>query len=317
MNSSKFDVIVVGELNVDLILDGLSGKMPQLGKEIMADSMSLTLGSSSAIFASNLSMLGTKVMFCGLIGDDSFGQLVMDSLEKSGVDTTGIMITDKYVTGITVACSYGNQRAMVTHGGAMEYLRLDDIPADRIRQGRHLHLSSVFLQKIVTQDLVGLFSRAKKEGLTTSFDPQWDPDEKWDLDLQALLPLVDLFLPNIEEIKHLTGTDSLDEAMRAVSGFSNIVVVKDGVNGAHLWSGGKKVHQPAFLNPGVVDTIGAGDSFNAGFIHRFVSGRPLHECLEFAALTGAISTCKPGGTAAFQDLSIAKQIARDVFQKKL
>jgi sugar/nucleoside kinase (ribokinase family) len=199
----------------------------------------------------------------------------------------------------------------------MEYLRIDDIPADWIRLGRHMHLSSAFLQKSLTQDMVRLFSRAKKEGLTTSFDPQWDPDEKWDLDLQALLPLVDVFLPNIEEIKHLTRTDSLEEAIKAVSGFSNIVVVKDGVNGAHLQSNGKHVHQPAFLNPDLVDTIGAGDSFNAGFINRFVLGHPLDECLDFAALIGAISTCKPGGTAASQDLSIARQIARDVFHRKL
>ena len=318
MNQNKpFDVIVVGELNVDLIFDGLDGKMPELGKEILADEMILTLGSSSAIFASNLSMLGAEVTFSGRVGQDNFADLVMTSLKNRGVDTSGILASDEYNTGITVACSYGEERAMVTYPGAMDHLCLEDIPVSRLQQGRHMHLSTIFMQQGIRPDVISLFKRAKEAGLTTSFDPQWDPEEKWDLDLQAFLPFVDVFLPNIEEIKYLTGSNSLDEALEQVSDVAHIVVVKNGSKGAHLWSKDMQLDQPVFLNPNVADTIGAGDSFNAGFISRFVQKAPLKECLEMGALAGAINTTRPGGTTAFSDLDLIREIARSEFNREI
>ena len=96
-----FDVLVVGELNVDLILNGLQS-MPVVGKEILAEAMTLTLGSSSAIFASNLSCLGTKVAFLGRVGDDSFGSLTIESLRAKGVDTRLLIHTPEHATGATI-----------------------------------------------------------------------------------------------------------------------------------------------------------------------------------------------------------------------
>ena len=154
MPARPFDVIVVGELNVDLIFDGLDGKLPEPGKEILASEMILTLGSSSAIFASNLSTLGASVSFTGKVGKDNFADLVLGSLEQQGVDTSGIVVSREFATGITVACNYGEERAMVTHAGAMEQFTLEDIPPGRLEQGRHLHLSSAFLQKGLKPDPV-------------------------------------------------------------------------------------------------------------------------------------------------------------------
>jgi sugar/nucleoside kinase (ribokinase family) len=310
-----FDVIVVGELNVDLIFDGLDGKFPEKGKEILAREMTLTLGSSSAILASNLSTLGVSVSFTGRVGKDSYADLVLGSLEQKGVDTSGILVSAGEATGVTVAFSYGEERAMVTHSGAMEHLTLDDISPERLEQGRHMHLSSAFLQKGLKPDLVRLFRMAREAGMTTSFDPQWDPDEAWDIDMEEFLPQVDLFLPNLEEIKHLTRTRSLEEALFAVKGKARVVVVKDGSRGAFLQSDDLRLHRPVFHNPRVVDTIGAGDSFNAGFISGFVNGASLDQCLRLGTLAGAVNTCRPGGTGAFADLQTARAIARDTFNE--
>src|SRR5262245_23298215 len=115
----KFDVLVAGELNVDLIMSGIQ-KFPELEKEIMADEMLLTLGSSSAIFASNLSTLGSTVAFTCMIGKDAFGELVLDSLKKKKVNCDFVTQSSEHKTGCTVAMIFGNERAMVTHGGAME-----------------------------------------------------------------------------------------------------------------------------------------------------------------------------------------------------
>ncbi|HLU88373.1 MAG TPA: carbohydrate kinase family protein, partial [Cyclobacteriaceae bacterium] len=141
----KFDALVVGELNVDLILNSIEA-FPKIGTEILANEMTLTLGSSSAIFASNLSSLGMRVGFIGKLGKDVFGKLVLDSLTASGVDTSMIIQDDAVNTGATIVMSFGEERAMVTHMGAMESLNLEDIRPEMLRQARHLHLSSVFLQ---------------------------------------------------------------------------------------------------------------------------------------------------------------------------
>jgi sugar/nucleoside kinase (ribokinase family) len=305
---NSFDVLVAGELNVDLILDGFV-KMPEVGKEILADRMTLTLGSSSAIFASNLSTLGSRVTFAGTMGKDRFGDLVSDSLLSRGVDTSNLLVLPTAVTGATIVLNYGEDRAMVTYPGAMSVLKASDIKNEALQGSRHLHVSSVFLQPALKPGLPELFSRARDLGLTTSLDTQWDPDEKWDLPLRQLLPLVDIFLPNMTEFMSLTHSHTLEEGLSKVASFANTISVKDGSNGAWLWNRGELLHQEAFLNRDVADCIGAGDSFDAGFIHYFVQKKNLKKCIEFAALAGAVNTTAAGGTAAFSSMEAFRETA--------
>lgn len=308
----NFDVIVVGELNVDLILNQIAS-FPTIGKETIAKEMTLTLGSSSAIFASNLSSLGVRVGFIGMLGKDMFGDLVMEKLEDAGVDTSMVMQSQSVQTGATVVLNFGEDRAMVTHMGAMEHLYLEDVQVDWLRQTRHLHLSSIFLQPGIQKDLLKLFKMAKEEGLTTSLDAQWDPAEKWDLNLQELLPYLDLFLPNEKELMKLTGTANLDDAISALKESETITVIKMGNKGSLSIHKNKQLHLPPFLNKNVVDAIGAGDSFNAGFIAKFIQKKPLDSCQEFGNLIGAISTTASGGTGAFKMPGIIKDIAKEKF----
>jgi len=308
----QFDVLVVGELNVDLILNTID-KFPEIGKEVLAQQMTLTLGSSSAIFASNLSTLGTRVTYAGKLGRDSFGDLILSSLKTKGVDTNNIVVTTDQYTGATIVLNFSEDRANVTYPGAMSQLTRADIPVEKLKQARHLHLSSIFLQPGIRKDVVALFKEAKDLGLTTSIDPQWDPAEKWDLDLKALLPYVDVFMPNLAELKALTGVVDLHEALASLQRYGHTFVVKNGSDGAYLWDGQSLHHQRAFLNTTVVDSIGAGDSFDAGFIHRYLQQRSWQECLEFGALTGAINTTRHGGTGAFENLNLVKTIAQSTF----
>jgi sugar/nucleoside kinase (ribokinase family) len=313
-----FDVIVVGELNVDIIMNRID-KFPEMGKEILARNLDLTLGSSSAIFASNLSALGGRIAFIGKIGKDGFASTVIESLQMKNVDTSHIVRSDRFNTGATIVLNFGQDRAMVTYPGAMEDLKLDDIDFDFLSKAGHLHLSSIFLQPGIKDDLPLLFSRAKKDGLTTSLDPQWDPAEQWQVDLPGLLPHLDVFMPNLSEFLLLTRTSSLEDGIEQIKPFapSLVLVVKDGSNGAYLWDSKTLIHQPAFLNKNVVDCIGAGDSFNAGFIHEFARGAPLHKCLEFGTLIGAISTTHAGGTGAFSNMDAIHELALKYFNKKI
>jgi sugar/nucleoside kinase (ribokinase family) len=190
---------------------------------------------------------------------------------------------------------------------------LQDVTTDILRKAKHLHLSSVFLQTGLIKDIVRLFRTAKEAGLTTSLDPQWDPAEQWDIMLDQLLPYVDVFMPNINELKALTRKDDLTAALDVLKPFAHQVVIKHGSEGAYLWDGKELLHQGAFLNKEVVDSIGAGDSFDSGFIHKFISGASGKQCLEFGALTGAINTTRAGGTGAFENLALVKTIAATTF----
>ncbi|RLD33095.1 MAG: carbohydrate kinase family protein [Bacteroidetes bacterium] len=314
--SSHLDVIVIGELNVDIILYGMD-QLPSVGKEVIAKEMKVTLGSSSAIFASNLSSVGTKVGFIGKIGNDNFGKIVIGSLEDRKVDTSHILRSDVLNTGITMVLSFDQDRANVTYPGAMDELYLSDIDLGFLKQAKHLHLSSTFLQPGIKNDLPMLFSNAKKLGLTTSLDPQWDPQEEWDLPLEELLPYVDVFMPNEKELMGLTRTGSIKKGIDKIKAFANIVVVKNGSEGSWAWNGEEIIHQTAFLNSNVVDCTGAGDSFNAGFVHQFINEATLSKCLEFGSLLGAINTTRAGGIGAFSDLALIKSIAEETFKYKI
>ena len=313
--NKQSDVLVAGELNVDIILNQIN-KFPVIGKEVLARQMTITLGSSSAIFASNLSVLGTKVAFAGKLARDSFGNLIMESLQTKGVNTDNITFTEKESTGATIALSFDEDRAMVTYPGAMSLFKMEDIAEAVFGQARHLHMSSVFLSTGLKKNIHELFRKAKSSGMTTSLDPQWDPDELWDIDFKALLKDVDVFMPNENELRAITGIADLSEAADRIRHRTNTLIVKAGREGAYLWKGDEYIHQPAFLNDKVIDTIGAGDSFDAGFVHKFVQGKPLEECIEFAAMAGAVNTTRAGGTTAFESLEQIKMIAASSFKYK-
>ncbi|MFC4221291.1 carbohydrate kinase family protein [Flagellimonas marina] len=308
----KFDVIVVGELNVDLILNQIVG-YPEIGKEVLADHMTLALGSSSAICASNLSSLGLNVGFIGKLGKDLFGKFIIQELQKKGVDTSLIITDANLITGATIALNYNEERAMVTHQGAMTHLGIDDIKKEDLRLAQHLHFSSYFFQPGFHNELHNLFKTAQNEGLSTSLDVQWDPSDQWDLDLEKVLPALDVFIPNEAELLKLTKQENLTEAIDVIKEKCNQLVVKCGNRGSVLCYDGKKVEKNAFTNKNVVDSIGAGDSFNAGYISKYVKGKSPEECQEFGNLIGAISTTDSGGTAAFKDLDSIMKIAKEKF----
>lgn len=307
-----YDVLVVGELNVDLILNGIES-FPEMGKEKIAKQMSLVMGSSSAIFACNLASLGNRVGFIGKIGNDSFGDLVISNLEKKGVDTQLIIRSDSTFTGATVVLNFEQDRAMVTCPGAMESLSVKDIPFLEMGKARHLHLSSYFLQPGIRGDVAEIFRTAREKGLTTSLDIQWDPEEKWEFDYKSVLPYVDIFLPNESEIKALAAETDTLRALDKIKRYANSIALKCGERGGMLWEKDELIRRQAYTNDRFVDAIGAGDSFNAGFIHRFLQGAPGTSCLDFGNLAGAISTTAAGGTGAFTTPGEIMQLARTRF----
>jgi sugar/nucleoside kinase (ribokinase family) len=297
----KWDVIVVGELNVDIILNGIHS-FPEMGKDIQADDFSFVLGSSSAICASNIASLGARVAFCGLIGKDYFGDFVLEQLKARDIDTSMVIRTDEDRTGMTFILNFDNDRASVTYHGTMALTTPEMIPFEDLDNGSHFHLSSCFLLPEILPRLPEIYQRAKNSGLTTSLDPQWDPRERWDLDLGATMDYLDVFFPNETELLNITNGKDLKDAMKNTCKGDGIIAVKQGTLGSTVYSERSGfIHQGGYLNPDIADAIGAGDSFNAGFIYQFIKGSELEECQDFGNLTGAFSTTKSGGTAAFSE----------------
>jgi sugar/nucleoside kinase (ribokinase family) len=308
------DVLVIGELNMDLILAEIQ-KFPELEKEVIANKLNFTLGSSSAIFASNLSSMGSKVAFSGMIGNDFFGEKVLDALKEKNVNTDSIVSSDKYQTGVTVAMNFGDERAMVTHPGAMNYFGNSNVSDQLLKSVKHLHISSIFLQRQLNADLMTLLKRAKSFGLTVSIDPQWDPSEKWELDLNNIFEYIDVFLPNAAEWLALTKSTNIEESLLKYKTFKVIIVVKNGAEGAYCLGGGEVIFQPAFVCHNYIDAIGAGDSFDAGFINLFMEQKQSKECLKNACLMGALNTTASGGVAAFKSKSHIAMALKNYFNQ--
>jgi sugar/nucleoside kinase (ribokinase family) len=296
----RFDVTIAGELNLDLILYGLPEQlMPE--RELLADRMMLTLGSSSAIVAHNLSSLGSRVGFQSRIGDDPLGRISLERLQESGVDVSKVrVVPGASTTGLTVILHHAHWRNILTYAGTIAELTWDDLDLEYLADSRHFHFSSYYLQKSLRPRVAELFRHLKSKGLTISLDTNDDPDDRWEGGLHELLPHVDVFLPNEREACKAAGTKTLEDAIGKLSEMVPLLVVKLGRKGALAQKGSERfTAETKEVVP--VDSVGAGDSFDAGFLHEYVRGSDLAKCLAGGNAAGALSTTRPGGTEAFRD----------------
>jgi sugar/nucleoside kinase (ribokinase family) len=290
-----FDLLVAGEINPDLILSG--DVEPAFGQvEKLVDSAVLTLGSSSAIFACGAARLGLRVAFVGVSGDDPFGSFMLAEMNARGVDISGVLVRPGGQTGLSVILNRDGDRAILTYPGLISALTAADVNDNLLSRARHLHVASYFLQTALQAGLPDLFTRAHALGLTTSLDTNWDPSGEW-RGFDELLRKVDVFLPNKNEVIALTGTKEAEAAGQRLSQSCHLVAIKLGVEGAIARCGGETARIPA-LKVEVVDTVGAGDTFDAGFLYGFLNGWSLEKTLRLAVACGSLSTRRLGGTAA-------------------
>ena len=309
-NSLKpFDVAIAGEINLDLILYGLPAQMP-VERELLASDFRITLGSSSAILAHNLASLGSRVTFTTMVGPDDFGRIALDRLAASGVDISHTIHHPTLTTGVTLLLPHGRDRHILTYPGTIAELTTSHLDLNHLKQARHLHLSSLYLQRGLQQGLAQLFAQLKQAGLTISLDTNDDPDDRWGEPLYDLLPYVDVFLPSESEICRIARTNDLDQAIATIAPHVPAIVVKRGSNGARVYQLGRSTDIPSVpVTP--VDTIGAGDSFDAGFLLVWKAGRSLITAARAGNITGALSTQAPGGTEAFRDAALRDRFLRE------
>jgi sugar/nucleoside kinase (ribokinase family) len=304
----RFDLLVLGDVNPDLILVG--DVEPAFGQvERIVEDARLTVGGSGAIVACGAARLGLRTAICGVVGDDAFGRFMRDELERRSVDVGGLVVDPGRPTGITVVLARPADRAILTRPGTIADLRAERIDPGMLEAARHVHVASYFLQDALRPGLPDLFEHARANGATTSLDPNWDPAERWDGGLLEVLPLTDVFLPNAGEAIRISAAETEEAAARSLAARAGVVVVKTGADGAIAASGDELLRAPA-ATVETVDATGAGDAFDAGFLASRLRGETLERSLAIANACGALSTRGLGGVDAQPTMEEVLEVVR-------
>jgi len=282
------DLVVLGDCNPDLLLSG--DVVPRFGQaEQLLEVAEFAIGGSGSIVAAGAARLGLRVALIALVGHDALGRIQLAALRAREVDLGGVVVDPAVSTGLSVILSTGDDRTILTSLGAIGELRAESVDRGLLRGARHVHVSSYFLQVGLHDGLAGLLDDAREAGAAVSLDTNWDPAGDWNGGLHSLLPLVDCLFPNGEEARRIAAKPTLDAAVAELASRVPTVAVKLGTDGGMARSGPASVKRAARPTE-VVDTTGAGDSFDAGFIAARLRGYGLEQCLELAIACGSLST---------------------------
>jgi sugar/nucleoside kinase (ribokinase family) len=301
----SFDVIVLGDYCLDLIFTGLD-EMPRLGKEVVARGFAMTPGGAYNTVAA-LHRLGVRVGWPADFGEDDFSRFILEKARQEGLDHSLFIYHKRPLRYVTVAASFPHDRAFLAY--------YDPTPGPRgaLRALATATARLVLVAGMYTGRLFGVGSRlARARGMKLAMDG--NTSEEGRISHPAVRNVIrglDLLLPNASEARELTGEEDLQAAIRILVDLCPLVVVKDGPGGAYGCERGRPiVHSPALdLTP--IDTTGAGDCFNAGFVRAWLDGQPLEECLRWGNVVGGLSTQGMGGTGRAVTLEDVRRILAD------
>lgn len=281
-------VLSIGRIYCDLIFTGL-GELPVLGRELFAGGMEIAAGGGGFIAAAHMVHVGRKAALVARLGTDTLSAGVAGQIRDSRVDLRFVEHAADAGPQVTVAAVVGHDRAFLTHrAGPAQPATLD--AALDWDEARHLHIA----EYATLHEIPDLVTRAKAKGLTVSLDPSWDPSLIHDRKLLEACKGVDLFLPNMEEATAIAGSADPLAAIRLLKTAFPLVALKGGADGAWLMADADVLHAPAEPVT-VVDTTGAGDAFNAGFLHAWLDGAAPKTCLEAGIRAGSLAVKAAGG----------------------
>jgi len=293
----KYDVVVIADLCVDILFAG--DVKPIYGQvEQFVDDYYVELGGSAAIFASQFSKLGGKVGLLGTVGEDFFGNYLIDRIDRLGISIEYISQTNEFKTSVGLGLAKQDDRAMLTYKGCMEGVTFKLVlDSGILNNANHLHIVSYFLLDQLQSFWPSELKSLKGAGMTVSLDTNWAPDDRWE-SVVNILHHVDVFIPNEEEALRISHQTNVNDAGKWLSQFGGLVVVKCGKNGAIVFEGDTVItyNIPELLaDMKISDTTGAGDNFDGGFLFAWLRGRSIDECVNLGIRCGTSSLSKIGG----------------------
>lgn len=294
----EFDAVVIGDANIDLVVVGCN-QIPQPGQEIFVDNVMMHVGGGAALFTIALAKLGLDVAFDGVLGDDGYGHYIRDRFAEYGIDTRMIRTSETSRTGITIAINPERDRSFISYVGSNAEMHVEELDLTQIALGKHVHVTG-YRGRRNHIEFVEMAKRLKEAGVTLSCDVGWDDTGEWYSGIFELMHYVDVFLMNETEALHYTGLEHIDESLSYMSGFCRNIVVKLGPQGAAAMKDGLRTSSPGF-SVEVIDTTGAGDSFNAGYMYGFLTGLDVETCLLYGNVCGALSVGAYGGSTGTPD----------------
>jgi len=285
------NILVMGDINVDLIINGLS-HIPLMGQEVFVDKIEFHTGGSATNVAVSLTKLGVSTALHAFLGNDLFGRQIREQLSEIGLNQQLIRTVDDTGTGISVAISNQADRAFISDMGSNKHYDPLELPEEKYAEFSHVHLS---LYKI---DLTGPYKevvdRAHNAGCTVSMDLGWTEFGDKKNDLLRLLERIDIFFPNINEARSLCGDHPVRELAQTLNGIvQGIVIVKMGEEGACCYCQDEFCESCFKVN--AIDSVGAGDAFVAGFLREYTRGSAISDCLTCGCACGAIAVTSKGG----------------------
>jgi len=288
-----FDIIIVGSYSVDLVFSGL-GELPQLGKDVIGKDFIMTPG-EAYISAVCMHRLGIKVGWAADFGNDDFSRYALKCAQEEGLDESLFVIHDRPYRRISVAASFPNDRAFITY-----YDPDPQVPA-AISAILKSNAKVLFIPGLYSGEFLSLGKKLihqKKMQLVmdgNSSTGEITGKTKESTAIRRAIKSVDIFLPNALEARRLTGVDNLPGAIRQLAKLCPLVVIKDGPNGSLVYSNKQIIQVPALsVNP--IDTTGAGDNFDAGFLYAWLESQSIETCLKWGNIVGGLSTTAMGGT---------------------
>ena len=289
-------VLFIGDINVDVIMSGLAS-FPQPDKEITCESFEVVMGSSAVIAAVAYASLGGITAISGLAGEDDYGEFMLKGLRDAGIDTFLVQRTKRFGTGVTINLIQGRTRTQVTYPGTIAAFDGTGLDRSALRDVAHVHFAGPYLQTGFRPRITGILKTAMDLGVSTSLDPQWDETESWEL-MDEWLPMLSYLFVNEDEAISITGTDCATQACGLLAARTECPVVKTGRQGAMVVDDGR-VTSRSPVDVDVIDTTGAGDNFDAGFLFAVLEKKmPRVEACDFANAVASRSCTFVGGTDA-------------------
>lgn len=302
------DVVCLGILVADVIAKPVD-EWPERGKLVLVDQMELHSGGCAGNTAIGLNRIGIQAGLIGKVGDDGFGDFLIDFMKGQGIDTRGIVKDSESHTSATMVMVHGDgERSFVHYLGANARLSEADMDLGLAQEAKILHIAGSFLMPgFDGQPTAHVLRQAREMGLTTCLDTAWDSRGNWMKLLAPCLPFVDICLPSIEEARMLTGKKVPPDIAEALLARGvKTVGLKMGRAGCYLRTQDQEFLIPAYdISP--MDATGAGDAFVAGFLTGVVKRWDLEETGRFANAVGAVCTLAMGTTDGIRSLEETKE----------